>query len=104
MPWRLLPSYHRFAANRQRELKDSTVRHIRRRPEPAAVGLHNRAAYRQPHAHTVRLRCVEGLEEAVETTRIEPKARISHRHQHTVRIILGGTDRQLSRRIAHSTH
>src|SRR6266851_2646448 len=66
----LLRSCHVFAFNRQRELEDSTVRHIRRCPEPPPVGLDNRAAYRQPHAHTLRLGCIEGVEEAVETTRI----------------------------------
>src|SRR2546425_2188362 len=52
---------HLVGAHRQRELKDSAVRHMCGRPEPSAGGLHDRAAYRQPHAHPLRLGCVKGV-------------------------------------------
>src|ERR1700720_1720154 len=44
-----------LVANRQGELKDGTVRHVRGGPQPSAMGLDDRAAYRQPHAHALSL-------------------------------------------------
>jgi hypothetical protein len=38
IPWRLLRSCDLFVTNRQRELKDSAARHVRRHPESPAVG------------------------------------------------------------------
>src|SRR6266850_6401003 len=66
---------HLVGANRQRELKDSAVRHIRGRPEPSAVGLDNRAADRQPLAHPVRRGRIEGAEEAVDDLLPHPALR-----------------------------
>ena len=55
---------------------------LRGRPQPAAVRLDNPAADRQPHAQAVRLGRIEGVEQPVETLRLEPRARIAHRNQH----------------------
>ena len=90
--------------SRQRKLKRCPGTVVRGRPQPSAVGLDNRAADRQPHAHALRLGCIEGGEEMVETLRIQPRARISHCDQHALRFIFPRADQQLSRPLADSTH
>ena len=65
---------------------------IGRRPEPAAVGLNDRAADRQSHAHALRLGRIKGLEETLKTLRIQSRTRISYHYQHTLRVIYRGGD------------
>jgi len=48
------------------------------------MGLDDRAAYRQPHAHALSLRRIEGVEEAVGTLPLQSRARILHGDQHAV--------------------
>jgi hypothetical protein len=52
------------------EAKSGAARCIRRRVNPPAVSVNNRAADRQSHAHTLGLGRVEGIEQALDTFRV----------------------------------
>jgi hypothetical protein len=62
-----------LSVGRQRELKDGTPGYVRCRPTAAAVGLDNGAADRQPHTQAVGLSRIVGVEEVLETLRIQPR-------------------------------
>jgi len=72
---------------RHGELKDAPLRRVWRGPKAAAMGFDNRAADREPHAHSFGLRCEEGIENAVHFRCIEPHARIRDRDQHIAGLI-----------------
>jgi hypothetical protein len=56
----------RLFARWQAEIKRSAAIGIRRRPEPTVMGLDDRAADRQSHAHALRLGRIKRLEETLE--------------------------------------
>src|SRR6516165_6786038 len=113
-----------IGANRQRELKHGPSGRICRRPKPSSVSFDNRTADRQPYAQTARLSCIESVEKAIKSLRIQPWARVSHCNQYAgpfrfdqafvlerMFLRLTGdlshflrTDPQFSRTLAHSTH
>ena len=53
------------------------------RPQPAAMGIDDRPADRQPHPHSAGLRGVESLENALEMFRIDARPRIAHCYKDT---------------------
>src|SRR5580693_2759748 len=65
-----------------RKLKESTLRFARDRPQPSAVGLDDRVADRQAHAHALGLGRVEWLEQAREALRAQPWAGVPHPDAH----------------------
>ena len=60
---------------------------------------HDRTAYRQPHAHALRLRRIEGMEETPEALWAQPGAGIPHRDDDAMRAVPGGTNGQVSRSV-----
>src|SRR5258706_14143999 len=78
--------------SRRNEAKDSATRHIRARPQSAAVRFDDRTADRQAHPQTVRFRGVERLEHALESLRREAWTRISHLDCHAIRFVTGADE------------
>src|SRR5271166_4527096 len=68
------------------------------------MGLDDRAADRQPHAHPVGFGGVEGLERSVEFLRFEPRTGVLHFDDYVVRIVYTGDDRKLAWAIAGISH
>jgi hypothetical protein len=66
----------RTASGRQCEMKSGAMWQDRRCPKAVPMGLNNRGADRQTHAHAARLGGEEGIEDAVRICRIEAEARI----------------------------
>src|SRR6266576_5180955 len=62
----------------QRELKYGAARFIRLCPQPAAMGVDDGPADRQPHPRSAGLGGVESLENALEMRRIDARPRIAH--------------------------
>src|SRR6516165_11648934 len=80
----------------QGELKCSTARLVRSRPQLAPMSMDDGAANRQPHACSTGLRGVEGVEDPIEIRRIDAWPGIAHGHEGACLVLLG-TDQQLSR-------
>src|SRR6266481_264547 len=70
------------SVSRDRKLKESTLRLARDRPQPSAVGLDDRAADREAHAHALGLGRVEWLEQTREALRAQPRAGVPHPDAH----------------------
>src|SRR4051794_38428770 len=64
----------------------------------------NRATDRQSHPQTAGLRRVEGVEDAIETFRGQPRARVLHLDENTVWCSLSGGDKHLSGSVRDRTH
>src|SRR5216684_5562578 len=79
-----------------RKLKESTPRLAPGRPQPAPVGIDDRAADRQSHPYPARLRGVESLENAIDMVRINARPGISHGHENATGLGLLGADQQLA--------
>src|SRR5262244_4020743 len=73
-----------FLARWQGEMERGAAMAIGCRPEPAAVGLNDRAADRQSHAHVLRLGRIKGLEETLKALRIQSRPRILDHDHHTL--------------------
>ncbi len=67
-------------SDRKREGKCSALIWIRRRPDSAAVTLHDRSRHQQAQAHTLSLGSNEWLEQPVRHTRVDASAAIAHAH------------------------
>src|SRR5262245_11992312 len=65
------------------ELKRCSVTGVRRRPQPPSMGPNDRSAYRQPHAQSVGLRRVQGLEETLDVSRLDPNSCVFYDEPHT---------------------
>ena len=65
-------------ADRQGE--GGTLGRIGPGPYPPAVGLNDRPADGQAHAQPLRLGCIKGLEEPLESLRVQARARVAHRY------------------------
>src|SRR5882757_10051324 len=75
-----------------RKLKESTPRLAPGCPQPPTMGLDDRAADREAHAHAVGLRRVEGFKETRQALRAQPVADIPHRDAHALRLDTYGAD------------
>src|SRR5271166_1950195 len=80
------------ADRRQSELEDCAVRHIRRRPQSAAMCVDDRTTDRQPHPHTFRLGGEKGLEKPIRLRQVEPRARIPDRDEHLAGFVVCSFD------------
>src|SRR6516162_4161066 len=78
----------------QGELKCSTARLVRSRPQLAPVSMDDGAANRQPHACSTGFRGVEGVEDPVKIRRINARPGIAHGHESACLVLLA-TDQQL---------
>src|SRR6516165_8159442 len=87
----------------QGELKCSTARLVRRRPQLAPMSMDDGTAYRQPHACSTGLRGVEGVEDSIEMRRINARPGIAHGHEGACLVLLG-TDQYLSRPLLDRAH
>ena len=88
-----------------RKLKESTPRLAPGRPKPPTMGLDNRAANREAHAHAVGLRRIEWFKETRQSFGAQPGAGISHPEAHRVRFRLADSDEhQLSGAVSTRTH
>src|SRR6516162_11505728 len=65
----------------QGELKCSTARLVRSRPQLAPVSMDDGAANRQPHACSTGFRGVEGVEDSIEMPRIDAWPGIADGHE-----------------------
>src|SRR5215470_17440859 len=79
----------------QGELKCSSARLVRSRPQLAPMSMDDGAANRQPHACSTGLRGVEGVEDSIEMRRINARPGIAHGYEGACLVLLG-TDQQLS--------
>src|SRR6516165_10539358 len=79
----------------QGELKCSTARLVRSRPQLAAMSMDDGAANRQPHACSTGLRGVEGVEDLIEMRRINTWPEITYGHENGCLALLGA-DNQVS--------
>lgn len=75
-----------------------------RRPYAAAMDLDDRAAYRQAHAHAIRLRCEEGVEQLTDVLRADADAGIVDLNQYLIEIVLPRTDQKLAGSIVDRGH
>src|SRR6266852_248756 len=66
------------------------------------MGVDDRPADRQPHAHAIGLGGVEGVEQAVHGLRGEPRTRILDRNQHSAGPVSAEPEGRFSRRIAYA--
>ena len=80
---------------RQSELKYGAVRLVRPRPQPAAMGIDDRPADRQPHADAGGFCGVECLENALQMRRIDPRPGIANGHEDPC-LVLFSPNRQFS--------
>src|SRR5215471_1676610 len=87
----------------QGELKCSTARLVRSRPQLAPMSLDDGAANRQPHACSTGLRGVEGVEDPIEIRRINARPGIAHGHEGACMVLLGA-DQQLTRSLLNRAH
>src|SRR5215475_9824353 len=87
----------------QGELKCSTARLVRSRPQLPSMSMDDGAANRQPQACSTGLRGVEGVEDPIEIRRINPQPGIVHGHEGACLVLLG-TDQQLSRSLLNRAH
>src|SRR5262245_42708326 len=81
----------------QDELKGCSVTGVRGAPQAPSMGPADRLAYPQPHAQSVGLRRVQGLEELIDTGPLEPHPCLLHGDQHTgvgADIVSTSTDEQ----------
>src|SRR6266699_208018 len=88
----------------QGELKYSTARFIRLRPQPAPVSFDNGLADRQPHPHSAGLCGIERLENTLEVLRIDTRSSIDYRDEGATNLALPGADRQLARPLLDRAH
>src|SRR5678815_3694855 len=70
------------AVHRKGEVKPRTRGVLGRRPEPTAMALNDRPADRESHAHTARLRRVEGVEYLLHPVRIKARSGVLDGHLH----------------------
>src|SRR5215471_14121912 len=87
----------------QGELKCSTARRVRFRPQLAPMSMNDGAANRQPHACSTGFRGVEGVEDPVEIHRINARPGIAHGHEGACLILLGA-DQQFSCSLFNRAH
>src|SRR5215470_12879831 len=87
----------------QGELKCSTPRLVRLRPQFPSMSMDDGAANRQPHACSTGFRGVEGVEDPVEIHRINARPGIAHGHEGACLILLGA-DQQFSCSLFNRTH
>src|ERR1700751_4523912 len=73
----------------QGALKHGAGRFILLGPQPAAMGVDDRPANRQPHSHAAGLRGVKCIEHALEMRPIEARPGIAHCHKDTCVVLLG---------------
>ena len=81
-------------AGRQSEPEDRATGLVWLRPDPAAMGVDNRAADRKSQPHATGLGRVEGLEKMPKIRRIEPWAGIPHFDKKLVLIVPAGIPAQ----------
>src|SRR5215467_13271804 len=78
----------------QGELKHGAAGFVRLRPQLSSMCMDDGPADRQPHARSIGLGGVEGLEDSIETLRINARPGIAHRHDDAC-LILVCADQQL---------
>src|SRR5215468_8349963 len=79
----------------QGELKCSTARLVRLRPQFPSMSMDDGAANRQPHACSTGFRGVEGVEDPIEVCRIDAGPGVAQGHEDTGPVLLAA-DQQLS--------
>ena len=68
------------------------------------MSLDDRAANRQPNAHTAALGCVEGIKEPFHVLVIETHTGIPHGQAHKVAVFSFCSDQQVSRSVVNTNH
>ena len=91
-----------IAGNGKREGGTRAV--VRLCPEATVVSLDDGAADKQPDAHAVALRRVEGIEQAIRALAVEARASIPNSHADTIAVLSFGLNQQLPRAIVHVGH
>src|ERR1700752_3841402 len=74
------------------------------RPQTAAMPLDDRAAHRQPDAHSAALRGVKGVEEFVHVLTAEANAAIPYSQAHAPVVLAVSPDQQMSRALPDVGH
>src|SRR5260370_6822901 len=90
--------------HRQDELKRGTVGYVCRSPQPATVGFNDRTADREPHTHAAGFGGEEGIEQPVRILGGDPDAAIRYTYEHSMCIVLAGSDHQFARPIRGRLH
>src|SRR5947209_19357106 len=93
---------HPDAGNRKRECRAWTI--VGLRPQTATMALNDRTTHGQANAHSVTLCGVERVEESLQVAHIEPDTRVLHGQAHSVAVVAGGPDHQLSRTVVDRAH
>src|ERR1700726_2701716 len=91
-------------AYRQGELKRGTVGYVCRGPQPSTMCFDDRSADRQPHAHAIRLRREEGVEQPADMFRLDSDTGILHRDQYLIGPVLARSYAQFATTVCHRTH
>ena len=76
----------------QSKLKHRALRNIRGHPQPAVMGLDDRAANRQSHPHAIRFRGEERVENPIDMLRAESCPAIGNRIHYAVAFLCLGFD------------
>src|SRR5207302_10087472 len=102
-PWLSASGSAILAVRRERELEGPTRTVLREGRQLPPVILDDGATDRQPHAHAPGFSGVERIEDPRYGLRVEPDARIAHRHTHFTGLALR-LDHQLARVVLCATH
>src|ERR1700726_1889390 len=96
---------HRVRAKSgERKLKNCPGAGIGRCPYPAAMGLDDRAAYRQAHAHAIRLRREEGVEQPTGVLRGAADSGITDLNQYMFGVVGPRSDQKFAGSIVDESH
>src|ERR1700761_5641531 len=87
-----------------REVKNGAPGQVGGHPQPAPMSFDDRTADRQPQSQPAGLRRMEGLEEALDSRRRQPRTGILHCDHYAIWFGLDGGDEQLSRPFRDRTH
>src|SRR2546427_6107102 len=94
-------SCSRLGPGREDELERGTRAGVARGPQTASVGLDDRPADREPHAHSTGLGGEEGIEQARDLIFIESDTHVLHGHENRVRCVGLRSDDQVARPTTH---
>ena len=83
---------------RKREVEDRSPGLVRSRPEPAAMGDHDRTADGKTHPHSLGLGGEEGVEDPIQRSGLKAGARVADFDEDLLPAFAAAGDRQLARR------
>src|SRR5215471_20955029 len=81
----MLPSLFLVCRQRNPKSESGTVREIRGHPKPTVMGLNDRTADRQSHAHSAGFGCKQRIEDSIRGRWIQPDPSVFDAHNRLIR-------------------